>query len=248
MAPEPSVPASLRTSPWGRRLEGEFTQPYWRALMTFVKGARGRGPVYPPCDQVFRALELVFPKQAKVVILGQDPYHGPRQDHGPRQAHGLCFSVPYGVARPDSLRNIHKELQDDCGIAPPDHGNLEAWATQGVLLLNTTLTVSGGAARSHRGKGWERFTDAVIEAVAKDSDPVFLLWGADAQEKENLIRRCSPSAAVIKSSHPSPRSAHRKCRDSPPFIGSKPFSQTNDALRKTGRGEIDWDLEVSFAR
>jgi uracil-DNA glycosylase len=218
-------------------LEDEFAQPYWADLMTFVDEERSRGPVYPPANQVFRALEITSCGRTKVVIVGQDPY--PR----PGQAHGLCFSVPPGVTPPGSLVNIHKELQSDLGFGRPDHGSLEPWAYQGVLLLNTILTVRGGRAGSHRRQGWERFTDAVIRVVTEESDPVFLLWGCEAQRKVKGITRISGSSdKIIRSSHPSPRSAHRPCGDSPPFTGSKPFSKANDILRASGKGSIDWNL------
>ncbi len=171
---------------WGRLLEDEFAKPYWDELLAFVSDERSRHPVYPPANEVFRALELTWCEQTKVVIVGQDPYHGPGQ------AHGLCFSVPCGVKRPSSLVNIHKELQADRGIERPDHGSLEPWAHRGVLLLNTTLTVRGGRPGCHLGRGWERFTDAVIRVVTEKSDPVFLLWGEKAQEKEKHITHRFP--------------------------------------------------------
>lgn len=222
---------------WGRLLKDEFAQPYWDKLMAFVEEQRSRFPVYPPADDIFRALELSWCEQTKVVIVGQDPYHRPGQ------AHGLCFSVPCGVRRPRSLVNIHKELNTDLRLPIPDHGSLEPWAHRGVLLLNTTLTVRGGQRGSHQGRGWERFTDAVIRVVAKESDPVFLLWGEDAQAKETHITRVTGSPGkIIKSSHPSPISANRPCLGSPPFIGSRPFRKANKLLRGSGRDEIDWNL------
>jgi uracil-DNA glycosylase len=163
------------------------------------------------------------------MILGQDPYHGPRQ------AHGLCFSVRRGVRIPPSLVNIHKELHDDLGLPIPDHGNLEAWARQGVLLLNTTLTVRGGAAASHQGKGWETFTDQVIKVVSAKPEPVvFILWGASARRKRQLID--IDRHTIIESAHPSPLSAHNG------FFGSRPFSRANAALVAAGREPVDWDL------
>lgn len=222
---------------WGRLLKEEVSRPYWNELVAFVETERSSFPVYPPAPDVFRALALTWCEQTKVVIVGQDPYHGPGQ------AHGLCFSVPCGVARPPSLVNIHKELESDRNIERPAHGSLEPWAHRGVLLLNTTLTVRGSQPGSHRGRGWERFTDAVIQAVTEESDPVFLLWGKEALGKEDLITRIAGSSGkIIKSSHPSPPAAYRPCLDSPPFIGSQPFSKANELLRRSGRAGIDWNL------
>lgn len=223
----------LRGTDWGRLLGSEFEQSYWGELMAFVEGQRSRHPVYPPANMVFRALELTPCEQTKVVIVGQDPYHGPGQ------AHGLCFSVPCGVTPPPSLVNIQKELEVDCNLARTDHGSLQPWADRGVLLLNTTLTVRGSEPRSHRGRGWERFTDALIRIVIEQRDPVFLLWGKDAQRKEKLITRITGSSSrTIKSSHPSPMSAQRPCGDSPPFLHSEPFSHANELLGS--RNRIDW--------
>jgi len=220
---------------WGRLLKDEFAAVL-AELMAFVEKQRSCLPVYPPANEVFRALELTWCEQTKVVIVGQDPYHGPGQ------AHGLCFSVPCGVTRPPSLVNLHKELQADRGIERPDHGSLEPWAHRGVLLLNTTLTVRGGRPGSHRGSGWERFTDGVIRVVTEKSDPVFLLWGKEAQGKEELITRITGSPGkIIKSSHPSPPAPYRSCLDSPPFIGNRPFSKANDLLRGSRGGGIDWN-------
>jgi uracil-DNA glycosylase len=214
---------------WNPLLRGEFEQPYWATLQAFVSDERARYPVYPPDPEVFAALHLTPYADTRVVILGQDPYHGPGQ------AHGLCFSVRRGVAIPPSLVNIHKELRDDLGIEPPGHGNLEAWARQGVLLLNTTLTVRGGQAASHQGKGWETFTDRVLDVVnAKDTRVVFILWGASARRKQarvDLTRH-----VVIESAHPSPLSAHNG------FFGSRPFSRTNAALEAAGLDPVDWRL------
>jgi uracil-DNA glycosylase len=185
--------------------------------------------VYPPPDEVFAALHLTPYAETRVVILGQDPYHGPGQ------AHGLCFSVRDGVALPPSLVNIYKELSDDLGIPPPRHGNLEAWARQGVLLLNATLTVRAGQAGSHQGKGWETFTDAVLATVnAKPEHVVFILWGGYARKKKALID--TGRHTVIESPHPSPLSAHNG------FFGSRPFSRANAALVAAGRDPVDWDL------
>ena len=214
---------------WNPVLRGEFAQPYWQELRRFVVAERAGQPVYPPAAEEFAALHLTPYADVKVVILGQDPYHGAGQ------AHGLCFSVRPGVAVPPSLRNIYRELSDDLGVDPPAHGNLEAWARQGVLLLNTTLTVRAGQAGSHQGKGWETFTDQVIRAVgAKEDLVVFLLWGAAARKKRALI---DPDRhAVIESAHPSPLSAHNG------FFGSRPFSQANAALEAAGRMPVAWQL------
>jgi uracil-DNA glycosylase len=220
-------------------LDEEFHQDYWRDLMEFVEEQRSSfpGSIYPPASDVFRALELTWCEQTKVVIVGQDPYHLPGL------AHGLCFSVPCGVEPPRSLVNIHKRLYADARLPIPDHGSLEPWAHQGVLLLNTTLTVRGGQPDSHRGKGWEHFTDAVIRVVANESDPVFLLWGARAQGKEGLIKSVTGAPGkIIKSSHPSPRAANRPCLGSPPFNRSKPFREANRLLTNARRSEIDWSL------
>lgn len=214
---------------WNPLLRAEFDEPYWSELQAFVMDERRRGAVYPPADDVFAALHLTAYRDVRVVILGQDPYHGPGQ------AHGLCFSVRRGVAVPPSLRNVFQELRDDLGVPTPNHGNLEHWARQGVLLLNTTLTVRAGQAASHQGKGWERFTDRVIATVNDMTDPVvFLLWGASSRKKKALLD--TSRHTVIESAHPSPLSAHNG------FFGSRPFSRTNEALRESGREPIDWQL------
>lgn len=214
---------------WNPILKQEFAEPYWPELQQFVADERSKFEVYPPHDQVFAALHATPYSQIRAVILGQDPYHGPGQ------AHGLAFSVPTGVEVPPSLANIYKELETDLGIAPPGHGNLDRWATQGVLLLNTTLTVRARNAASHQKKGWETFTDAVIRAVsAKDDRVVFILWGAAARRKKDLIDM--DQHRVVESPHPSPLSAHRG------FFGSQPFSRTNDLLTEAGREPIDWSL------
>lgn len=215
-------------------LRGEFEEPYWKELQAFVADERRRHTVYPPHDEVFAALHLTALRDVRAVILGQDPYHGPRQ------AHGLAFSVRRDVRIPPSLRNIHQELHDDLGLSTPEHGNLESWAAQGVLLLNTSLTVRAGQAASHAGKGWETFTDRVISTVAAHDRPVvFILWGNHARKKKSLIM-ASPGASgrhtVIESPHPSPFAARNG------FFGSKPFSRTNDALVAAGREPIDWSL------
>ena len=217
------------TTDWNPLLRDQFEQPYWSELMSFVDAERDRYPVYPPRDEVFAALHRTSFQEARVVILGQDPYHGAGQ------AHGLCFSVRRGVPKPPSVANIHRELHDDLGLDPPDHGNLEAWAANGVLLLNTTLTVRAGQAGSHRGRGWERFTDRVIEVVSgRDTPVVFVLWGSAAREKRSMID--TSRHAIVESTHPSPLSAHRG------FLGSRPFSKVNSALIERGSTPIDWTL------
>jgi uracil-DNA glycosylase len=214
---------------WNPVLRDEFSKPYWPELQSFVAAERARFTVYPPPDEVFAALHLTPYTETRVLILGQDPYHGPRQ------AHGLCFSVRHGVRIPPSLANIHLELRDDVGVAPPDHGNLEAWAHQGVLLLNATLTVRAGQAGSHQGRGWETFTDQVIRTVStKDRPVVFVLWGSYARRKKALID--TSRHTIIESAHPSPLSAHNG------FFGSRPFSRSNAALTAAGLDPIDWRL------
>ena len=215
---------------WNPILRGEFDKPYWPILQQFVADERAQGAVYPSHDQVFAALHLTPYADVKVLILGQDPYHGPRQ------AHGLCFSVPHGIPQPPSLQNIFAELRDDLGIVPPAHGNLEGWARQGVLLLNAFLTVRARQAASHRSAGWETFTDEVIRAVsAKPERVVFILWGAFARRKKSLVDLTRH--VVIESAHPSPLSAHNG------FFGSKPFSRANAALAAAGRQPVDWSLQ-----
>jgi uracil-DNA glycosylase len=213
---------------WNPLLRAEFDKPYWKELQSFVDEERRRHTVYPTREDTFAALHHTSYADTRVVILGQDPYHGPRQ------AHGLCFSVQRDVAPPPSLVNVFKELNADLGIPVPSHGNLEAWARRGVLLLNTTLTVRAGVAGSHHGKGWETFTDEVIRVVNDKPFVVFVLWGAHARKKKLLID--VTRHAVIESAHPSPLSAHNG------FFGSKPFSQINAALRAAGLSDIDWTL------
>jgi len=215
---------------WNPVLTAELSQPYWAELQAFVAAERARGQVYPPADEVFAALHLTSYADTKVMILGQDPYHGAGQ------AHGLCFSVRRGVPPPPSLVNIVKELRDDLGVESPGHGCLEGWARQGVLLLNATLTVRAGAAASHQGKGWERFTDQVLRAVnAKTSPVVFVLWGASARRNRDLID--TTRHTIIESAHPSPLSASNG------FFGSRPFSRINAALESAGHTPVDWRRE-----
>jgi len=219
----------MATTDWNPILRGEFAKPYWQELQGFVALERSQATVFPPADDVFAALHLTPHADVRVMILGQDPYHGERQ------AHGLCFSVREGVAIPPSLANIHKELASDLGVNTPGHGNLEAWARQGVLLLNATLTVRAGEVASHQGKGWETFTDEVIAAVnAKPEHVVFVLWGAYARKKKSLID--TRRHTIIESPHPSPLSAHNG------FFGSRPFSRANAALEAHGQTPIDWTL------
>ena len=220
---------------WAEALSAEKEKPYFSALMDKVNAERKAGkPIYPPAGQEFNALTLTPLNQVKVVILGQDPYHGPNQ------AHGLCFSVPEGVKTPPSLKNIYKELESDIThFSVPEHGNLTSWAKQGVLLLNSVLTVEMGNAASHRGRGWERFTDAAVQAVAAQDRPVvFLLWGAYAQKKAGFIRSVEAGGKhlVLKAAHPSPLSAHNG------FFGCRHFSKANAFLRAQGRSPIDWAL------
>ncbi len=216
------------TTDWNPLLRGEFEKPYWHQLQQFVRDERSSGMVYPRHEEVFAALHLTPYADVRVVILGQDPYHGAGQ------AHGLCFSVQHGVAVPPSLLNMFKELRDDLGISPASHGNLTKWAQQGVLLLNTTLTVRAGSAGSHHGKGWETFTDEVIRVVNTRDFVVFVLWGANARRKKSLID--ASRHTVIESAHPSPLSAHNG------FFGSRPFSRINAALEASGHSAIDWAL------
>ncbi len=217
------------TTDWNPRLRAEFAKPYWHELQAFVADERQHHQVFPPASEVFAALHQTALADVKVLILGQDPYHGPGQ------AHGLCFSVRQGVAVPPSLRNIFAELQTDLGLTPPGHGCLDAWAAQGILLLNATLTVRAHQAASHQKHGWETFTDEVIRTVAaKEERVVFILWGASARKKKPLIG--AGPHVIIESAHPSPLSAHNG------FFGSRPFSRANQALIDAGREPIDWAI------
>lgn len=212
---------------WKPFLAEEFKKPYFKDLANFTLEERQHATVYPPHEDVFNAFEVPF-DGVKVVILGQDPYHGQGQ------AHGLCFSVRKGVTPPPSLKNIFQELKSDVGLEPPSHGCLEAWVRQGVFLLNTVLTVRAGCPASHQDRGWEVFTNAVIRKLsARETPMVFILWGKFAQSKNVLI---DPRHMVLAAPHPSPYSAANG------FFGSKPFSKANAALEKSGLAPVDWSL------
>ena len=214
---------------WKESLIGEFNEPYFAALKNFLVEEKKSNVVYPPGNKIFAAFDRTPFTQVKVVILGQDPYHGKGQ------AHGLCFSVPPGVASPPSLVNIFKELHNDLGIPIPSHGNLESWTDQGVMLLNATLTVRANQAGSHQNKGWENFTDAVIRKLSGDREGlVFILWGRYAQAKEYLID--TNRNHVLKAAHPSPFSAHSG------FFGCRHFSKTNELLKNQGQEPVNWNL------
>lgn len=212
---------------WKEVLKEEFEKPYFVDLVDFVKSEYKTLTVYPPGNRIFSAFDYTPFDEVKVVIIGQDPYHGPNQ------ANGLCFSVADGVRQPPSLQNIFKELNNDLGVPVPVSGNLEKWAKQGVLLLNATLTVRASQAGSHQNKGWEMFTDTVIRKLSQIKENlVFILWGAYAQKKGSIID--TTKHYVIKSTHPSPFSVHNG------FFGSKPFSKTNEYLRRANQQEIIW--------
>ncbi|MCK0751942.1 uracil-DNA glycosylase [Chromohalobacter japonicus] len=215
---------------WQHHLGPEFEAPYMQALRAFLAREKAaRKVIYPHSDHWFRAFELTPLDQVRVVVLGQDPYHGPHQ------AHGLCFSVRPGIPAPPSLQNIYKELAQDVGTTPVSHGFLESWARQGVLLLNSVLTVEQGNAGAHRGQGWEAFTDRAIQVVNEQCDGVvFLLWGSYAQKKASFVDR--QKHLVLHAPHPSPLSAHRG------FFGQRHFSQANAFLAARGREGIDWQL------
>ena len=216
---------------WRAPLQPEFDAPYMQALRAFLVAEREAGKtIYPKGNEWFAALDLTPLDKVHVVILGQDPYHGEGQ------AHGLCFSVHKGVRPPPSLVNIYKEMQSDLGVLPPANGNLQAWAEQGVLLLNAVLTVESGRAAAHQGKGWEQFTDAIIRLLNAQARPlVFILWGNYAQKKAAFVDR--GRHLVLTSAHPSPLSAHNG------FFGSRPFSRANAFLKDHGEAEIDWRLK-----
>lgn len=218
------------TDDWLIEIRDEFNKPYYKDLYKFVLHEYKNHKIFPEADDMFNAFHLTPIKDVKVVILGQDPYH----NHG--QAHGLCFSVKPGVDTPPSLLNIYKELQDDLGYEIPNNGYLESWAKQGVLMLNTVLTVRAHQANSHKGKGWEQFTDVVIEAVNRQDRPiVFILWGAPARKKKAMLN--NPKHLILEAPHPSPLSAYRG------FFGSKPFSKTNRFLEESGLEPIEWKID-----
>ncbi len=215
---------------WENILQDTFESVYFKALVHFVKSAYGSAKCFPPGKLIFNAFDLCPPEKTKVVILGQDPYHGPGQ------AHGLCFSVPRGVPHPPSLINIFKELEKDVKTPYPKSGNLSPWAKQGVLLLNTTLTVQANRAGSHQGKGWEKFTDQVIHILSNNyKNIVFLLWGSYAKQKIKIIDR--EKHFVLTSGHPSPLSANRGY-----WFGNSHFSKTNDYLTSKEKKPINWNL------
>lgn len=227
------VPPQLEKS-WKEALKEEFNKPYLDALAVFLAEERGSGvPIYPPKQDVFNAFKYSPYEQTQVVLVGQDPYHGPLQ------AHGLSFSVPKGVPTPPSLKNIFKELESDLGIPAPAHGCLMGWTEQGVLLLNAVLTVRQGEPGSHAKKGWERFTDAVILQLCKRRDPViFVLWGKYAEEKgSHILHETHAHHFVLKAPHPSPFSAHSG------FFGSHHFSKINKLLTTQGKRPIDWGIK-----
>ena len=215
---------------WYEALKGEFKKPYYKTLFNTVNEEYRTRQIFPPANDIFNAFDFTPLSEVKVVILGQDPYHGPGQ------AHGLCFSVKPDVEIPPSLVNIYQELHDDLGCYIPNNGYLTKWAKQGVMLLNSVLTVRAHQANSHRGIGWEEFTDAAIMAVnAQDRPVVFILWGAPAQRKKRMLN--NSKHLILEAPHPSPLSAYRG------FFGSRPFSQTNHFLEEHGVTPIDWQIE-----
>lgn len=226
----PEIPKS-----WRRLLSAELDEPYFRDLEKFVAAEQKSHTVYPPEEDIFSALALTPYEKVNVLLLGQDPYPGTNRASGASLAHGLSFSVRPGIAPPASLKNMYKELRTDVGFSIPNNGYLEPWARQGVLLLNAVLTVRAGEANSHKGKGWEIFTDGIIREVnRKQSRVVFMLWGAYAQKKTLLID--TERHSIVKCAHPSPLSAKHG------FFGCRPFSATNRALSEAGKPEIDWQL------
>ncbi|MEG0385346.1 MAG: uracil-DNA glycosylase [Solibacillus sp.] len=217
------------TNTWRDILAPQSQQPYFQQLQQFLQQQYNEETVYPKKSDILNALQITDYPDVKVIILGQDPYHGVNQ------AHGLSFSVQNGQKLPPSLKNMLKELQEDIGCSIPQNGDLTAWAKQGVLLLNTVLTVREKEAHAHKGQGWERFTDAIIESVANRDEPaVFLLWGKPAQSKRTLIERFHKNHTILEAPHPSPLSAYRG------FFGSKPYSKTNEALIAMGKQPIEW--------
>lgn len=222
----------MKQQDWNDKLKDELAQPYYEQLMQMLDEQYLSEAVYPSREHLFQALDYTPFEEVRVVILGQDPYHGPGQ------ANGLSFSVPAGIPIPPSLRNIYKELQADIGCDIPDHGSLNAWAMQGVLLLNSVLSVQDGKPNSHKGLGWERFTDAVIAALnGRETPVVFILWGTYAQKKASFINE--DKHGVITSVHPSPLAAHRG------FFGSRPFTKANELLLSWGQQPIDWRIPGS---
>ncbi|MBE5937650.1 MAG: uracil-DNA glycosylase [Lachnospiraceae bacterium] len=218
------------TNDWLDAISEEFSKSYYRELYNFVKDEYSRYVIYPPSDDIFNAFHFTPLSNVKVVILGQDPYHGPGQ------AHGLCFSVKKNIDIPPSLVNIYKELNSDLGCYIPNNGYLEKWAKQGVLMLNTVLTVRAGVANSHQNKGWELFTDAAINAVnSLDRPVVYMLWGRPARTKAKMLN--NPRHLILESAHPSPLSAYKG------FFGTKQFSRANEFLTANGIEPIDWQIE-----
>lgn len=214
---------------WDELLKGEFDKEYYRKLRGFLAKEYKERTIYPNMYDIFNALKYTSYSDVKAVLIGQDPYHGPGQ------AHGLCFSVKRGVDVPPSLKNMYRELETDIGFKPPKHGELIEWAKQGVLMLNAVLTVRAGEANSHKGMGWEIFTDRVIELLNEREKPiVFLLWGGNARRKKLLIT--NPNHTVLEAAHPSPLSAYNG------FFGCKHFSKTNEILKEAGQPPIDWTL------
>lgn len=220
------------TNDWAPVVRGECQKPYYQKLTEFIKSEylSTEHIIYPPSEDIFNALDLTPLHEVKAVILGQDPYHDKDQ------AHGLCFSVQPGIQPPPSLVNIYKELHEDLGCKIPNNGYLVKWARQGVLMLNTVLTVRAHQANSHKGKGWEQFTDAIIQAVNLQERPiVFILWGRNARNKKKMLT--NPKHLILESAHPSPLSAYNG------FFGSRPFSKTNEFLKANGAAPIDWQIE-----
>lgn len=221
----------MKDNDWKPFLDHEYQQPYFQSLRRFIHQEYRTKRIFPPAKQLLRCLELTPFSEVKVVVLGQDPYYR----YG--QAEGLCFSVPMGIPIPKSLQNIFRELYEDLGVPPPSHGHLSAWARQGVLLLNTVLTVEEGKPLSHKDQGWEIFTEHIIRALNDDDRPkVFVLWGAEAGRKAEWITH--PQHRILRAPHPSPLAAHRG------FFGSKPFSKINEFLTNNGRSTIDWSLPI----
>lgn len=221
---------SVLSAGWDSALAGEFKKPYYRDLYTFIKKEYDSNVIYPPSEEIFTAFKLTDLNDVKVLILGQDPYHEPGQ------AHGLSFSVKPGVQIPPSLMNMYKELQDELGLYIPNNGYLTKWASQGVMMLNTVLTVRAHNANSHKGMGWEEFTDAAIKALNEMDKPVvYMLWGSNAQSKEKMLN--NPKQLVLKAPHPSPLSSYRG------FFGCNHFIKCNQFLKENGLSEIDWQIE-----